>query len=109
MRRIGLAVALVAALVPATAVSAAGCGADFDLKTIDATLNDVDERIYNATEWLEIVALVESVDANGDGLLCSKQFKPNQGQDKQWIGPEDVGVTDYVITLIGDNKAQGRS
>ncbi len=45
---------------------------------------------------------------NGDGLLCSMHFKPNQGQDKQWIGPEDVGVTDYIICLFMDNSAKGR-
>ena len=108
MRRIFVAIAVLAALVPATPVMAAGCGADWDLLSIQATLDRVDERIYNATEWVEIEELVTGVDANGDGLVCSKQFKPNQGQDKHWVGPEDVGVTDYVVTAILDNKAQGR-
>lgn len=109
MRRIFVVIAMLAALVPATPVLAAGCGAGFNLLSIEATLEAVDERIYDATEWAAIEELLAGVDANGDGMLCSKQFKPNQGQDKQWIGPEDVGVTDYVLTLVLDNKAEGRS
>jgi hypothetical protein len=42
-------------------------------------------------------------------LLCSKHYKPNQGQDKQWIGPEDVDVTNYIICLITDNKAKAET
>jgi hypothetical protein len=112
MRRLRLLIALLAAvacLVPATAVLAApGCGAGWDLMTVADTVERVDERIYDAAEWAEIVALVESVDENGDGWICSKQFKPNQGQDKQWIGPEDGDIGDYVITTILDNTAKGR-
>src|SRR5688500_15828424 len=108
MRRICLAVALMASLVPATAVSAAGCGMGWELKTVAGALEAVDGRIYNATEWEQIVDLVTGVDTNGDDLLCINQFKPNRGQDKHWVGPEDVGVTDYVVTGILDNKVQSR-
>ena len=108
MRRITLALAVLVALVPATPVLAApGCGEGWDLMSVSATIDRVDERIYNATEWLEIVALIESADANGDDLLCSKQYKPNQGQDKHWVGPEDGDVTHYVVTGIQDNKSNG--
>ena len=41
-------------------------------------------------------------DRNGDGLVCIKQFKPNQGLDKHY------GVENAVVTLIGDNTAVGR-
>lgn len=109
MRRISLALALVAVLASATPVLAdPGCGAGFVLESVDGTLGRVDDRIYTADEWEQIEALVRAEDTNGDGLLCWKHFKPNQGQDKQWIGPEDEGVTDYVITLILDNAAVGR-
>jgi hypothetical protein len=109
MRRISLLVAALALLVPATpALAAPGCGQGWDLMSVAATIERVDERIYNAEEWAQIVSLVESVDKNGDDLLCSKQFKPNQGQDKHWIGPEDVGVSDYVVTGIKDNNAKGQ-
>jgi hypothetical protein len=110
MRRISLlmVIAALAALVPTTPVLAGpGCGGDWDLLTVDATLERVDERIYDATEWAEIEALIRSVDEDGDGLLCSKQFKPNQGQDKHWIGPEDGDISDYVVTGIQDNHPKG--
>jgi hypothetical protein len=110
MRRIALIMAAIALLVPATPVLAApGCGEGWDLMSEVATLDRIDERIYTAEEWLEIVALIESVDANGDDLLCSKQWKPNQGQDKKWIGPEDGDITDYVVTGIQDNKSNGHA
>jgi hypothetical protein len=109
MRRILVALAVLAALASATPVlAAAGCGAGQDLLSVDATIARVDDRIYNATEWAEIVVLIAAEDGNGDGLLCSKQYAPNRGQDKQWIGPEDGDISDYVITLILDNKAVGR-
>jgi len=112
MRRLRLfvvPVAVLAALVMATpALAAPGCGNGWDLMSVEDTIDRVDERIYDAAEWAEIVALIESVDANGDGWMCSKQFKPNQGQDKHWVGPEDVGVHDYVVTSILDNKANGQ-
>ena len=47
------------------------------------------------------------MDANGDGLLCSKQFVTNQGRDKQWIGPEDGDISDYIVTQVTDNKSNG--
>ena len=109
MRRIPIAIAVLAILVTATpALAVNGCGADFDLLSVDATLARVDDRIYDAAEWEAIGALVAGQDMNGDGLLCSKQFKPNRGQDKQWIGPEDGAISDYVITTLMDNKVVGR-
>ena len=109
MRRMSLAIAVLAVLVSATPVLAApGCGEGLDLLSVADTLDRVDERIYDTAEWAEIAALIAAQDANADGLLCSKQFKPNQGQDKQWIGPEDGAISDYVITMLMDNKAVGR-
>ena len=103
-----MAVLVLAILGSATPASAAGCGEGFDLLTVAATINSVDKRIFDAAEWQALQARMASADANGDGLLCSKHYKPNQGQDKQWIGPEDVGVTDYIICLFMDNNAKGR-
>jgi hypothetical protein len=110
MRRVVVLLVALAALASAgPAWAADGCGADFQLLSVQATIELIDDRIYNATEWAEIQAFVASLDANGEGLLCAKQFKPNQGQDKHWAGPEDGVVTDYVITLFLDNTARGRA
>jgi hypothetical protein len=38
--------------------------------------------------------VIAAVDAIGDDLICSKQCEPNQGQEKNWAGPEDGDVTD---------------
>jgi hypothetical protein len=103
-----LAVLVLAILGSPTPASAAGCGEGFDLLTVAATINNVDHRIFSAAEWQEVQARIASADENGDGLLCSKHYKPNQGRDKQLIGPEDVGVTDYIICLFMDNNAKGR-
>ena len=109
MRRMSVALAILPALLLATPVLAApGCGAGHDLLSVDATIAAVDDRIYTATEFADLEALIVAQDKNGDELLCTKQFKPNQGQDKQWIGPEDGDISDYVITLILDNNAAGR-
>lgn len=109
MRRIPLVLAAFALLVSAApALAANGCGSGFDLKSIDETLERVDDRIYDSEEWTAISALIAAEDTNGDTLLCSKLFAPNRGQDKQWIGPEDGTISDYVITLIMDNRAVGR-
>ena len=96
--------------VPASATPApeAGCGADFDLLTVADTINNVDRRIFDDAEWAALQLVMASADLNGDGWLCSKHYKPNQGRDKHLIGPEDVGVTDYVICLFMDNNARGR-
>ena len=103
-----LAVLVLAILGSATPASASGCGEGFDLLTVDATINSVDRRIFDDAEWLDLQARMRSADANGDGLLCSKHYKPNLGQDKHWIGPEDGDVTDYIICLFMDNNAKGR-
>ena len=108
-RAVVLLVALAALASASPAWAAPGCGADWQLLSIEATIDLVDQRIYDATEWAMIQDLVAAGDLNGDGLLCSKQFKPNQGQDKHWAGPEDGTVTGYVVTGVGDNKAEGRS
>ncbi len=108
MRRMILAIAVIATLTYATPVLAVpGCGAAYDLLSVAATTARVDDRIYDAAEWVEIVALIASVDENGDGLLCSKQFVTNQGRDKKWIGPEDGDISDYVVTQLMDNKSNG--
>jgi len=108
MRRISVAIAVLAALVFATpALAAPGCGAAYDLLSIDDTIARVDARIYTSAEFAEIEALVAAQDANGDGMLCSKQFVTNQGRDKQWIGPEDGDISDYVVTQVTDNKSNG--
>jgi hypothetical protein len=109
MRRIPVVLAVLALLVTATpALAEDGCGADWDLLSIADTIARVDDRIYDAEEWAVIGELIAAQDFNGDGWLCSKQFKPNRGQDKHWIGPEDGGVSDYVVTTLMDNKAVGR-
>ena len=109
MRRIPVLLAALALLVSAAPTLAVdGCGAGFDLLSVDDTVARVDDRIYSATEWDELSALIAAEDADNDGMLCSKQYAPNRGQDKQWIGPEDGDISDYVITLIIDNTAVGR-
>lgn len=109
MRRIPVVLAALAMLVSATpALADDGCGAGFDLMSVEATLDRVDERIYDAEEWAFLSDLIAAEDMNGDNLLCSKVFAPNHGQDRQWIGPEDGDISDYVITLLMDNKAVGR-
>jgi hypothetical protein len=109
MRRISVAIAVLSAFVYATpALASPGCGAAYDLLSIDDTIARVDDRIYTSAEFAEIEALVAAQDANGDGLLCSKQFVTNRGRDKQWIGPEDGDISDYVVTAVIDNKAMGR-
>ena len=79
----------------------------WDLVTVQAAIDQVDERIYTAAELVEIEALVRSVDEDQDGLLCVNQFKPNQGRDKHWIGPEDGEVSGYVVTGVQDNHPKG--
>jgi hypothetical protein len=105
--RIPLAVVVATLIMHPTAWAAdaptAGCPASKQLLSIDDTLARIDRRIYNDDEWAALVGIIEGVDANGDGYLCSKQFEPNRGQDKQW------GAIDYVITQIGDNQPAGRS
>ena len=109
MRRMSVAVAIVAVLVSATPVLAdPGCGKGLDRLSVADTIARVDDRIYTAAEWAELGVLIAAEDGNGDGFLCSKAFAPNTGQDKQWIGPEDGDISDYVITLILDNNAVGR-
>ena len=103
-----LVLALLGSPTPASAAPVAGCGEGFELLSVDVTVNSVDYRIYDAAERQALEARIRSADENGDGFLCSKHYKPNQGQDKHWIGPEDVGVTNYIICLFMDNMARGR-
>ena len=113
MRRILITVAFVTfwvlpALVSAAPEPVAGCGEGFDLLTVAATIANVDHRIFDKDEWAALQLVMASADLNGDGYLCSKHYQPNQGRDKKLIGPEDVGVTDYIICLFMDNNARGR-
>ena len=88
----------------ATAAPVAGCGAGHDLRTVRQTIAVVDWRIYTTAEreqYEDEFATV--VDANGDGYLCVKQFRPSRGSDKHW------GAEGYVVTGISDNRAQGRA
>jgi hypothetical protein len=101
-----LAVGIATLSTPATALAAdptpvAGCSASRELLTIDETLKRVDFRIYKGQEE-EIIALVESLDENGDEYLCSKPFKPNRGQDRK------LGVDDYAYLQVGDNQITSR-
>ncbi len=104
--RVVLVGAVVVLAMPATASAgepAAGCPTGKELLSIEATLNLVDDRIYSPGDWPFVVEAVGGVDANGDGLLCIKQYKPNKGQDKHW------GATDYIISQISDNNSVGRT
>ena len=94
----------VAGTSSAAGTPSAGCPASKELLSIAHTLNKVDFTIYDAETEAAVRQLIADLDTNGnnDGFLCSKQFKPNQGQDKQW------GGTDYVITQISDNQPAGR-
>ena len=62
MRRVRLLIlplAALATLVLATpALAVPGCGAGWDFMTVADTVDRVDQRIYDADEWAEIVALV---------------------------------------------------
>ena len=70
-----------------------------ELLTVEATLAkaEVSLSIYDPDTKAAVEQLIRDLDTagNNDNHLCSKQFKPNAGQDKQW------GADDYVITQIG--------
>jgi len=109
MRRIPVILAVFAVFAIASpALAIPGCGTGFDLLSVAGTLERVDARIYTAEEFAQVEDIVAAQDLNGDGSLCSKQYKPNQGQDKKWIGPEDGAISDYVLTLVKDNTANGQ-
>jgi hypothetical protein len=81
----------------------AGCPVASNLSSTGSAIEQVDRSIYTDQEWNEVwVPLLQSVDANSDGYVCWKQFKPNRGQDKQW------GAEDYVVTAFNDNIPSGR-
>ena len=90
----------------------AGCGVGQVLLTVEQTIDDpilgIDWRIYTPDEKNQIVTLVKGVNRNGDGYLCTKQWKPNQGRDKHW-GATDLGISDYIVITISDNNARGRT
>ena len=108
-----IATAVVAAgvmAVPAVASAAgpvAGCGKGQMLLTVQQTIEMIDWRIYSVDERAELEPIVRGLDQNLDDHLCVKQFKPNKGQDKHW-GATDLGYSEYIVTAMGDNKAQGR-
>ena len=80
-----------------------GCGAMYMTLSVPEALDVIDWRPYTEAEMLEIATLVdEFVDANGDDVVCVKQYAANPGQDNKW------GFPDYVITKLSDNKSQGR-
>ncbi len=88
----------------AIAAPVAGCGAGHDLRTVEQAIAVIDWRIYTTAEREQIEdELSTVVDANGDGYLCVKQFRPSQGSDKHW------GAEGYVVTGLSDNRAKGRA
>ncbi|WP_210481281.1 hypothetical protein [Naasia sp. SYSU D00948] len=93
----------VGAAQPAAAADlpSGGCGSQ-TLVTVQETIDAVDWRFAPPEERPEYEARIAMEDANDDGLLCIKQFEPNQGQDKHF------GAEDYIVTSIGDNRAVGR-
>jgi hypothetical protein len=79
-----------------------GCPTSFNLDTVADAFAAIDQRIYDEKALDELYVILETLDGNGDGFLCWKHLKPNQGQDKQW------GADNYVITLLQDNGRSGR-
>ncbi len=81
----------------------AGCGAGYELLTIDATLDKIDDRPYLAAgTWGEVVTGVNSFDLNADNHLCSKKLPTNAGQDKK------SGFDGHWSTNVSENRAAGR-
>ena len=106
LKKIVVVVGLVGASIGgATAVSAvppapgSGCGAGHDLVTAEQAVNLLDVRRYTAEQIAQLPANIAALDDNGDGLVCLKQFTPNQGQDMK------TGFDDFVHSAINDNVA----
>ncbi|BDZ46867.1 hypothetical protein [Naasia aerilata] len=92
----------VASAQAAAAAPVAGCGSQ-QLVTLEQAFELVDWRAYTAEERATIEADVTlNYDKNRDGYVCIKQLAPNPGTDKQF------GVENYVVSLVGENKARGR-
>jgi hypothetical protein len=91
-----------AAAQPAAAAPVAGCGSQ-QLVTLARAFELVDWRAYSVEERVAIEAdVTANVDKNRDGYVCIKQLAPNRGTDKQF------GVENYVVSLVGENKARGQ-
>jgi hypothetical protein len=114
-------VALMAASAGGTAHAepAAGCGNDWQLLTIDETV----QFIYDATESVQAqrdadpdwrtttYAVLFDYDQikGGDGFLCVKSTGSTPGQDKQYCGRYGYDPCfSYNVTNINDNPAKGQ-
>jgi len=110
---------LVAAGGPAHAAPVAGCGKDWQLVTIDETV----QFIYDATESVQAqrdadpswrtttyrVFFEFDQARDGDGFLCVKSTGSTPGQDKQYCGRYGyVPCFNYNVTNINDNTAKGQ-
>jgi len=90
----------------AAADPAAGCGKGNLLATVEAGLDSIDWRIYDAEQEAELRELIPGVvDTNGDGYLCIKQFGPSNGISNHWTDRE---FADYIVTRLSDNNARGQ-
>jgi hypothetical protein len=110
---------LVTAGGTAEAAPAAGCGKDWQLLTIDQTV----QFVYDATtsvqaqrdadpQW-RTTAYRAFFDfdqiKDGDGFLCVKSTGSTPGQDKQYCGRYGYDPCfSYNVTNINDNTAKGQ-
>ena len=103
----------------AHAAPAAGCGNDWQLLTIDETV----QFIYDATESVQAqrdadpdwrttayrVFFAFDQIKDGDGFLCVKSTGSTPGQDKQYCGRYGYDPCfSYNVTNINDNTATGQ-
>jgi hypothetical protein len=103
----------------AHAEPAAGCGNDWQLLTIDETV----QFIYDATESVQAqrdadpdwrtttytVLFDYDQIKDGDGFLCVKSTGSTPGQDKQYCGRYGYDPCfSYNVTNINDNPAKGQ-
>jgi hypothetical protein len=113
------AATLLTASGTAHAEPAAGCGNDWQLLTIDETV----QFIYDATESVQAqrdadpdwrtttYAVLFDYDQikDGDGFLCVKSTGSTPGQDKQYCGRYGYDPCfSYNVTNINDNPAKGQ-
>ena len=103
----------------AHAEPAAGCGNDWQLLTIDETV----QFIYDATESVQaqrdadpnwrkrthdVLSDYDNI-KDGDGLLCVKSTGSTPGQDKQYCSRYGYDPCfSYNVTNINDNPAKGQ-
>jgi len=86
----------------AAAEPVAGCGKGLTLATVQEAIDAVDWSIYAPDQIPPIKAAIAGVDANTDGHVCVRQFKPSNGRDNHW------GGVNYVVTGISENNARGQ-